>query len=47
MVGAKPNASLPDAVKEGLLQTRKMSVYRSAEALRKAATIKDFRSTFY
>ena len=47
MVGAKPNASLPDAVKEGLLQTRKMSIYRSAEALRKSATIKDFRSTFY
>jgi peptidyl-prolyl cis-trans isomerase D len=47
MIGAKPNASLPDAVKQGLLQTRKMSVYRSAEALRKSATIKDFRSTFY
>jgi peptidyl-prolyl cis-trans isomerase D len=46
-VTAKPNASLPDAVKQGLIQTRKMSVYRSAEALRKSATIKDFRSTFY
>ncbi len=47
LVSAKPNASLPDAVKQGMLQTRKMSVYRSAEALRKSATIKDLRSTFY
>lgn len=47
MVTAKQNASLPDAVKQGMIQTRKMSIYRSVEALRKAANIKDFRSTFY
>ncbi len=47
LISAKPNASLPDGVKQGLLQTRKMSVYRSSEALRKSATIKDYRSTFY
>ncbi len=47
MVSAKQNASLPDAVKQGMIQTRKMSIYRSIEALRKAANIKDFRSTFY
>lgn len=47
MTTAKQNASLPDAVRQGMIQTRKMSIYRSIEALRKAAAIKDFRSTFY
>lgn len=35
------------ALSESLLQSRKMSIYRSVESLRKSATIKDFRSTFY
>ncbi len=47
MIGAKPGNSLPEAIKQGMLQTRKMSIYRSIEALRKAADVKDFRSTFY
>ncbi|KAF0243249.1 MAG: peptidyl-prolyl cis-trans isomerase [Chitinophagaceae bacterium] len=46
-VGANINTNTPDVVKQGLIQTRKMGVYRSVEALRKAAEIKDFRSTFY
>lgn len=46
-IGANSNTSSSNVVKEGLIQTRKMSIYRSVEALRKAAEIKDFRSTFY
>ncbi len=46
-IGANSNISSSDIVKQGLIQTRKMSIYRSVEALRKAAEIKDFRSTFY
>lgn len=46
-IGANINTNTPDVVKQGLIQTRKMSIYRSVEALRKAAEIKDFRSTFY
>lgn len=45
--GAKTDLAGPDAAKQGLLQSRKMGVYRSLEALRKAATIKDYRSNFY
>jgi peptidyl-prolyl cis-trans isomerase D len=46
-ISAKPSVALGDAAKQTLLQTRKMGTYRSIEALRKAATIKDYRSTFY
>ncbi|MBR2648714.1 MAG: peptidylprolyl isomerase [Sediminibacterium sp.] len=45
--GAKADLAGPEAAKQGLLQSRKMGVYRSLEALRKAATIKDYRSDFY
>lgn len=46
-VGAKANTIDMQVIKENLLQTRKMGIYRSVESLRKAAVIKDFRSTFY
>jgi peptidyl-prolyl cis-trans isomerase D len=45
--GAKADLAGPEAAKQGLLQSRKMGVYRSLEALRKAATIKDYRADFY
>ena len=45
--GAKPDMAGADAAKQGLLQSRKMGVYRSIESLRKAATIKDYRADFY
>lgn len=45
--GAKTDLAGPDVAKQGLLQSRKMGVYRSLEALRRAATIKDYRSNFY
>lgn len=46
-VSAVPSAFNNAALSESLLQSRKMSIYRSAESLRKSATIKDLRSTFY
>jgi len=46
-VGAKANTTDLQVIKESLIQTRKMGIYRSIESLRKAAVIKDFRSTFY
>lgn len=46
-VGAKANTQDLQVIKESLIQTRKMGIYRSVESLRKAAVIKDFRSTFY
>ncbi len=36
-----------NAVKQQLLQSQKMAAYRSSEALKKAATIKDNRAKFY
>jgi peptidyl-prolyl cis-trans isomerase D len=46
-VAAVPSSFNNAALSESLLQSRKMSIYRSAESLRKSATIKDLRSTFY
>lgn len=46
-VAAKPSDSLPETVKQALIQNRKMAIYRSIEALRKAATVKDYRFSFY
>jgi len=46
-VSAVPSTFNNAALSESLLQTRKMAIYRSAESLRKGATIKDLRSTFY
>ncbi len=40
-------ASNSNAVKQSLLQAQKMAAYRSGDALKKAATIKDNRSNFY
>jgi peptidyl-prolyl cis-trans isomerase D len=45
--GARPSGILPDAVKQGLLQTRRMGTYRSLEALRNGATIVDNRAKYY
>jgi peptidyl-prolyl cis-trans isomerase D len=45
--GAKPSDALPETIKQSLIQNRKMATYRSVEALRKAATVKDYRFSFY
>ncbi|MES2331704.1 MAG: SurA N-terminal domain-containing protein [Bacteroidota bacterium] len=45
--GAKPSTTDVSAVKQGLLQTAKMSSYRGLEALKKAANIKDYRAKFF
>jgi len=47
MVAAKAADALPETVKQALIQNRKMAIYRSIEALRKAATVKDYRFSFY
>ncbi|MEO0065102.1 MAG: hypothetical protein RI983_428 [Bacteroidota bacterium] len=46
-IGAKAADALPESVKQTLIQNRKMAAYRSVEALRKAATVKDYRFDFY
>ncbi len=46
-VAAKPSDALPETVKQALIKNRKMAIYRSIEALRKAATVKDYRFSFY
>lgn len=46
-IGAKAADALPESVKQTLIQNRKMAAYRSVEALRKAATVKDNRFDFY
>ena len=46
-VAAKASDALPETVKQSLIQNRKMAIYRSVEALRKAATVKDYRFSFY
>jgi peptidyl-prolyl cis-trans isomerase D len=46
-VSAKAADALPETVKQSLIQNRKMATYRSVEALRKAATVKDYRFSFY
>ncbi len=46
-IAAKQSDAMAETIKQGLIQTRKMGSYRSIEALRKAATIKDLRSAFY
>lgn len=47
LIAAKQSDALAESIKQGLLQTRKMGTYRSIEALKKAATIKDLRANFY
>ncbi len=46
-IAAKAADALPETVKQALIQNRKMAIYRSIEALRKAATVKDYRFSFY
>jgi len=46
-IAAKASDALPETVKQSLIQNRKMATYRSVEALRKAATVKDYRFSFY
>jgi peptidyl-prolyl cis-trans isomerase D len=46
-IAAKAADALPETVKQALIQNRKMATYRSVEALRKAATVKDYRFSFY
>jgi peptidyl-prolyl cis-trans isomerase D len=46
-LSAKAADALPETVKQTLIQNRKMATYRSVEALRKAATVKDYRFSFY
>jgi peptidyl-prolyl cis-trans isomerase D len=43
----KATASDANAVKQSILQGQKMAAYRSGDALKKAATIKDNRAKFY
>ncbi len=45
--GAKAAVMDPEAVKQNLVQSARVAVYRSLEALKKAASIKDNRSKFY
>jgi peptidyl-prolyl cis-trans isomerase D len=46
-IGNRPVVQDQETIKQSLLQTAKMASYRSIDALKKAATIKDFRSKFY
>lgn len=46
-IAAKAADALPETLKQSLIQNRKMAIYRSIEALRKAATVKDYRFSFY
>ncbi|HAK10612.1 MAG TPA: hypothetical protein DCO78_00355 [Chitinophagaceae bacterium] len=47
-IGAKANlATDAETVKQGLIQAMRMAAFRSAEALRKGAVIKDYRFKFY
>jgi peptidyl-prolyl cis-trans isomerase D len=45
--GARAGVMDPAAIRQNLLQGARMAAYRSLEALRKAASIKDNRSKFY
>jgi peptidyl-prolyl cis-trans isomerase D len=47
MNGAKAGTADQATLKQGLLQNAKMSSYRGLEALKKAATIKDYRAKFF
>jgi len=47
-IGASPNGnSTPESIKQNLMRGQQMALYRLGDALRKAATIKDYRSKFY
>jgi peptidyl-prolyl cis-trans isomerase D len=46
-IGAKQGTADIETVKQGLIQSQRMALYRGSEALKKAATIKDYRSKFY
>lgn len=46
-IAAKASDAAPESVKQSLIQNRKMATYRSVEALRKTATVKDYRFSFY
>ncbi|SJZ65580.1 peptidylprolyl isomerase [Sediminibacterium ginsengisoli] len=45
--GARANAGGEEAIRQNLIQSGRMAVYRSLEALRKSADVKDNRSKFY
>ncbi|MBC7720933.1 MAG: peptidylprolyl isomerase [Pedobacter sp.] len=46
-IGAKAGASDVNSIKQTLMQSQKMAAYRSGDALKKSASIKDNRSKFY
>ena len=46
-LGTKPSIDNDESIKQNILQSQRMAVYRGTDALKKAATIKDNRSKFY
>lgn len=46
-ISAKASTTDAATAKQGLLQNTKMNAYRGLDALRKAATVKDYRSKFF
>ena len=46
-IGAKQSTTDAQSLKQSLTQSQKSSFYRGGDALRKSATIKDYRSKFY
>ncbi|MFX7820675.1 hypothetical protein ABTK26_20380, partial [Acinetobacter baumannii] len=46
-IGAKASNTDTEAIKQNLLQAQRMALYRGVDALRKDATIKDYRSKFF
>jgi len=46
-ISAKAGNEDVQAIKQSILQNQRMAIYRGADALHKAATIKDYRSKFY
>ena len=47
-IGAKANSNEnAETIKQSILQSQRMAIYRGSDALRKAAIVKDYRSKFY
>jgi peptidyl-prolyl cis-trans isomerase D len=46
-ISAKPGTDDIQNIKQSILQNERMAIYRGSDALKKAATIKDYRSKFY
>jgi len=46
-LGTKPTMDNDESIKQNILQSQRMAVYRGADALKKDASIKDNRSKFY